>query len=202
MKKRFCSFWLAVFLVMMLSACGGKADNSDAVRQPATDSQEEIKEAAGPADKGIKDAPQEKPDNSLEEDTKAVQETEDDKEEGDTPMQGMAVKIDGQKFQVTLYDNKTVHALQERLPMTLNMEELHGNEKFYYLDEGLPTNAENVGSIKTGDLMLFGSDCLVLFFEDFSTTYSYTRIGHVEDARSFANALKSGTVEVTFEIVE
>lgn len=202
MKKRFCGFGLAVFLVMMLSACGGKADYSDTARQPATDSQQEIKEAAGPADKGIKDAPQEKPDNSLTEDTKAMQETENDKEERDTPMQGMAVKIDGQKFQVTLYDNETVHALKEQLPMTLKMEELNGNEKFYYLDEGLPTNAENVGRIQTGDLMLFGSDCLVLFFEDFNTSYSYTRIGHVEDTESFANALKSGTVEVTFEIVE
>lgn len=178
MKKRLCSFWLAVFLVMMLSACGSKAE------------------------KNTENAPKEMPDNSLAEDTKAVQETEDNKEEGDTPMQGMTVKIDGQKFEVTLYDNETVRALKEQLPMTLNMEELNGNEKFYYLDAGLPTNAENVGSIQTGDLMLFGSDCLVLFFEDFNTSYSYTRIGHVEDARSFANALKSGTVEVTFEIVE
>lgn len=202
MKKRCCSFLLVVVLVMMLPACGGKEDYSDTARQPAADSQEEIKEAAGPADKGIKDAPQEKPDNSLAEDRKAMQETEDNKEEGDTPMQGMAVKIDGQKFQVTLYDNETVHALQEQLPMTLHMEELHGNEKFYYLDEGLPTSAEDVGNIQTGDLMLFGSDCLVLFFADFSTTYSYTRIGHVEDAANFASALKSGTVEVTFETGE
>lgn len=164
--------------VVMLSACGGKAD------------------------KNTETAPRETPDNRLAEDTKAVQETEDDKKEGDTPMQEMVIEVGGQKFSVTLYDNETVDALKERLPMTLNMEELNGNEKFYYLDEGLPTNAENVGSIRTGDIMLFGSDCLVLFFEDFNTSYSYTRIGHVEDAGSFTNALKSGTVEVTFETGE
>ena len=82
--------------------------------------------------------------------------------------------------------------------MTLDMEELHGNEKFYYLDEELPSNSENIGSIKTGDIMLFDSDCLVLFFEDFSTSYSYTRIGHIDEEEEFVNALSEGTVEVTF----
>lgn len=202
MKKRYCIFLLVVFWVMILSACGSKVDNGDTARQPVTDSQEETKQGTEPPDKGIENAPKEPPENSLEEDTAAMQEMADNKEEGDTPMQGMVVKIGGQKFQITLYDNETVHALKEQLPMTLNMEELHGNEKFYYLDEGLPTNAENVGSIQTGDLMLFGSDCLVLFFEDFNTSYSYTRIGHIEDAKSFANALENGTVEVTFETGE
>jgi hypothetical protein len=50
--------------------------------------------------------------------------------------------------------------------------------------------------------MLFGSDCLVLFFEDFSTSYSYTRIGHIEDAGDFVDTLTSGNVEVTFETGE
>ena len=82
--------------------------------------------------------------------------------------------------------------------MTLNMDEMNGNEKFYYLSEGLPTSAQNVGSIRVGDIMLYGSDCLVLFFEDFNTSYSYTRIGHIENAQRFAEVLTSGNVEVTF----
>ena len=40
------------------------------------------------------------------------------------------------------------------------------------------------------------------FFEDFSTSYSYTRIGHIEDAGNFADTLASGTVEVMFETGE
>ena len=86
--------------------------------------------------------------------------------------------------------------------MTLDMEELHGNEKFYYLDEGLPPNSENIRNIKAGDIMLFGSDCLVLFFEDFTTSYNYTRIGHIEEEEAFVKALSGGTVEVTFEAGE
>ena len=103
---------------------------------------------------------------------------------------------------MSLYDNETVRAFREKLPMTLDMEELHGNEKFYYLDEGLPANSENVGSIKAGDIMLFGSDCLVLFFEEFSTSYNYTRIGHIDEEEAFVSVLPGGTVEITFEAGE
>lgn len=112
-------------------------------------------------------------------------------------MQALIIEVNGQSFKTGLYNNETAKALLERLPMTLNMDELNGNEKFYYLDDRLPADSENVGSIQTGDIMLFGSDCLVLFFEDFSTSYSYTRIGHIDDSQGFADALADGTVEVT-----
>lgn len=39
----------------------------------------------------------------------------------------------------------------KRLPMTLNMEELNGNKKYYYLWEGLPTNSESIDRIRTGE---------------------------------------------------
>ncbi len=110
----------------------------------------------------------------------------------------MIITINGQQFQADLYDNKTVDALKEKLPMTVSMDELHGNEKYIYLDESLPTSTENIGIIKTGDIMLFGSDCLVVFYKSFDTSYSYTRIGHISNKNDLANALGSGTVEITF----
>lgn len=195
MKKRYGSLLFVVLSVMILSACGSEADNSDTGGQTVTNPQEDM---------GQDNTPKKTPEPSLEDDTQAaMQETTDSNEDsGGVPVQGMVIEAGGQKFTVTLYDNETVSALMERLPMTLNMEELNGNEKFYYLDEGLPANSEAVGSIHTGDIMLFGSDCLVLFFEDFSTSYSYTRIGHIEDAVNFADTLAGGTVEVTFETGE
>lgn len=59
-------------------------------------------------------------------------------------------------------------ALLEKLPLTLNMDELNGNEKFYFFSEKFPTDSEPVGNIRAGDLMLYGSLCLVLFYESFS----------------------------------
>lgn len=76
------------------------------------------------------------------------------------------------------------------------MSELHRNEKYYYM----PTNSEKVSSVKTGDIMLFGSDCLVLFYEDFKTSYSYTRLGYIEDKIGLADALGNGSVKVSFRI--
>lgn len=107
--------------------------------------------------------------------------------------------VGGKTFAATLNDNEAARALVERLPMTLNMDELNGNEKYYYLDSALPTSASVPSGIKTGDLMLYGSSCLVLFYKSFSTPYSYTPLGHIDDPEGLAAALGNGNVQVTFQ---
>lgn len=110
----------------------------------------------------------------------------------------IAVTVNGSEFTATLEDNETGRAFYEMLPLTLEMDELNGNEKYYYLDENLPSSSESVDMIRTGDLMLYGSNCLVSFFETFETSYTYTRIGHIDDAEGYAAALPGGSVTVTF----
>ena len=112
----------------------------------------------------------------------------------------MTITINGQTFLATLYDNETVAALKEKMPLTLNMSELNGNEKYNYLPFSLPTNAGNPGQIHAGDLMLYGSDCLVLFYESFPTSYRYTPIGRVNDPSGLADAVGDGGVQVTFAL--
>lgn len=114
-------------------------------------------------------------------------------------MPQVKMEAGGQTFTVTLLDNPTTRALLERLPMTVSMGELNGNEKYYYLSESLPTNSQRPGNIHAGDLMLYGSDCLVLFYESFSSGYSYTRLGGVDDSSGLAAALGRGSVEVIFQ---
>lgn len=82
--------------------------------------------------------------------------------------------------------------------MTLNMQELNGNEKYHYFDSALPTNASRPTGIHTGDLMLYGNNCLVLFYEDFATSYSYTPIGRLDDPAGLEKALGSGSAQITF----
>ena len=110
----------------------------------------------------------------------------------------ISIEVNGQTFSATLADNGTARAFAARLPMTLDMRELNGNEKYFYLDEPLPAAAQRVGQIRAGDLMLFGSDCVVLFYENFATSYTYTPIGRIDDPAGLADALSSGSAEVFF----
>lgn len=92
--------------------------------------------------------------------------------------------------------------LKKRLPMTINMSELAGNEKYCYIDQALPTESEAASRIQAGDLMLYGSDCLVLFYKTFDTPYRYIRLGKVDDPQDLASALGSGSVKLKIEIKE
>lgn len=103
-------------------------------------------------------------------------------------------------FSATLLDNETARQLAELFPLTLKMSELNGNEKYFYLDGSLPTDSHQPGQINAGDLMLYGDNCLVLFYESFSSGYSYTRLGSVDDPAGLAEALGTGGVEVTFSV--
>ena len=106
--------------------------------------------------------------------------------------------IGGQIFRATLEPGETGAAFAALLPLTLEMRELNGNEKYHYLDESLPAQAERVGRIEAGDLMLYGTECIVLFYESFPTSYRYTRIGRVEGADRLAAAVGGGSVTVAF----
>jgi hypothetical protein len=95
--------------------------------------------------------------------------------------------------------NTTARALEKLLPLSITMTELNGNEKFARLPGTVPAQASTPASIQAGDLMLHGSNTLVLFYKSFPTTYSYTKIGKVDDPAGLEAALGSGNVAVTFE---
>jgi hypothetical protein len=112
----------------------------------------------------------------------------------------LKIAIGTNAFTATLYHNPTVAAFKTRLPMTINMRGLNANEKYFDLPNNLPVNASNPGTIQSGDLMLYGSNTLVLFYQSFSTSYSYTRLGRIDDASGLTTALGSGNVTVTFAL--
>jgi hypothetical protein len=112
----------------------------------------------------------------------------------------MRITIGSSTFRARLYDNATATAFKGMLPMTINMSELNGNEKYFDLPVNLPTNASNPGTIQSGDLMIYGSNTLVLFYKTFSTSYGYTRLGRINDTKGLASAVGSGSVTVTYEL--
>ena len=111
----------------------------------------------------------------------------------------MKITIGSSVFTAVLYDNPSATAFKARLPLTISMTELNGNEKYYDFPSPLPTNALVGGNIKAGDLMLYGSNVLVLFYKNFNTSYSYTKLGYVDNPTGLAQALGTGNVIVKFE---
>lgn len=116
--------------------------------------------------------------------------------------QTMKIEIGNQTFTATLADNEAAAAFLALLPMTVTMNELNGNEKYCNLASDLSTASYRPGTIRSGDIMLYGSDCVVLFYETFSSSYSYTRIGQVDDPTGLAAAVGTGRVTVTFTAQE
>jgi hypothetical protein len=103
-------------------------------------------------------------------------------------------------FTATLEDNATAAAFKEMLPLTLDMSDLHANEKKFDLPKRLPTKDLNPKMIQVGDLMIWNSRTLVLFYKSFPTSYSYTKIGRINDASGIAGVVGPGDVRISFEL--
>ena len=110
--------------------------------------------------------------------------------------QKMNIQIDNKTFTVIVENNKTVKELYQKLPITLEMSDLNNNEKYCYLDFTLPTYSKSVKNIKKGDVMLFGNSCLVIFYKSFTTSYSYTKIGYIENPADIETALGKKDIKV------
>ena len=113
-------------------------------------------------------------------------------------LNAIKISIGDKTFTATLEDNPSARAFAETFPLEIEMNELNGNEKYFYLDKNLPSDSKRIGAIHSGDLMLFGSNCVVIFYKDFSTSYSYTRLGKIEDASELEKILGAGNVKVKF----
>lgn len=110
----------------------------------------------------------------------------------------MWMTIGERRYSVTLADTDAANALAARLPLTLDMAELNGNEKHADLSQALPTDANRPGTIHNGDVMLYGSRTVVVFYETFRSAYAYTRLGRVDDPDGLIQALGPSNSRVVF----
>ncbi len=107
----------------------------------------------------------------------------------------MKAIINEEEYIIDLENNETVKRFIDILPQEYEMKELNGNEKYVYLDTSFPTNSTNPKTINAGDIMLFGDNCLVIFYKSFDTPYSYTKIGHINNIPDLGN----DDIKVRFE---
>ena len=105
----------------------------------------------------------------------------------------MKITINNEEYVINVENEILMEELFNSLPETFTMAELNENEKYYYLSSNMKNaNSEVVGQVQKGDVMLFGSDCLVIFYDSFETEFRYTKIGHIDNLGDLGN----GNVDV------
>ncbi|MDO4405546.1 MAG: cyclophilin-like fold protein [Atopobiaceae bacterium] len=169
-------------LAFGLAGCGRKDEAPSEVEVDFQATEEEPTEDEGEA--GLNSEPE------------AVESTA---QEEVNPMQ-ISVTINGTAFTATLDDGVAGQQMLERLPMSLHMEELHGNEKYSYTGEPFDGEEYLPTTIEAGDLMVYGGDCLVLFYETFDNDrWQYQRVGKIDDVSKLAEVCGKNSVYVDFE---
>ena len=106
---------------------------------------------------------------------------QNDIKESEIKLSDVKVTINDNTYTLVLENNKTAEEFYQLLPKDFNMSELNGNEKYIYMDNSLATSSYYPKHIEKGDVMLYGDDCLVIFYKSFDTNYSYTKIGHINN---------------------
>src|SRR4051812_13993683 len=84
-----------------------------------------------------------------------------------TEEQRMWMTIGERRFAITLADTTAARAFTALLPLRLDMSDLNDNEKKASLPRALPTSETRPGTIRSGDLMLYGTRTLVVFYSTF-----------------------------------
>ena len=181
-SKSFFLLVLLVFLTFSLTACGAaKTSGESAASTSVTENSGSNMSGPVPAAAG-----------------------EQSKKDGNTNGEKMInakITVGEKVFAAKLYDNETSRALIEKLPMTVNMTELNGREKYYNLPENLPANSTEIpATIHAGEIMRWSSNCLVLFYKTYPNSYSgYIKLGYIGNISGLNEALGEGNVQVTFE---
>lgn len=108
------------------------------------------------------------------------------------------ISVGGKTFEAVLEENAAAQEFYKMLPLSITMNELNGNEKYFRLNKNLPSKDSRAGTIHAGDLMLWSSNTVVLFYETFSSGYSYTRLGKILNPAGLSDAAGNGNIKVSF----
>ena len=170
--RKFTTAFLILALALGISACGNVQESETPI-----------------SENNVSESRTEQTETSLSTDTKET-----------SKMTTIQIIINGQEFEAELYDNEAAQQFREMLPLQLDMDDLHDNEKFFYFSDSFNTADQKMKEIHEGDLLIYDSKCLVLFYENLETRYKYTPLGKISDAAGLKEILGTGTVSVSFSI--
>lgn len=120
--------------------------------------------------------------------------------EEENMMGKMTLQIGNSIFTATLENNAAVDAFVEMMgnaPVIIQMSDYSGFEKVGALGTSLPADDNRI-TTNAGDIVLYNGNQIVIFYG--SNSWSYTRIGKIDDLSEWEDALGSGDVTVTFSL--
>lgn len=176
--RKFTALFLIAAVTLTLSACGNTTQENPTVTEPGTaENRTEPPETPLPTDAA-----------------EPIEETDE--------MTEIEIIINGQEFHAELCENTAAQQFRDMLPLQLDMEDLHDNEKYYYFSDDFDTADEEIKEIHEGELFIYNNNCLVLFYESFETKYQYTPLGKISDTAGLKEALGTGTTTISFSTAD
>ncbi len=130
----------------------------------------------------------------------SVAETDIQNNTEENKVANMNVQVGDVVFSATLEENEAVSALVEMMqesPVVIQMSDYSGFEKVGPLGTSLPANNSQT-TTQAGDIVLYNGNQIVIFYG--SNSWSYTRLGHINDLTGWEDALGSGDVTVIFSL--
>lgn len=112
------------------------------------------------------------------------------------------VSVGGVSFSAAFAETSGAQALKELLsngPITISMSDYGGFEKVGSLGQSL-TTSDSQTTTQSGDIVLYQGNQIVIFYG--SNSWSYTRLGKINDLTGWADALGSGDVSVTLSLAD
>ena len=107
------------------------------------------------------------------------------------------LEIGGRTFTATLEDNEAARVLCDMLPLSLDFRDYGGFEKVASLPRRLPSQDRQMRT-SAGDIVLYSLNQIVVFYG--GNSWSYTKLGHIDDVEGLTEALGRGNVEITFTL--
>ena len=130
----------------------------------------------------------------------SVAETDIQNNTEENEVTNMNVQVADVVFSATLEENEAVSALVEMMresPVVIQMSDYSGFEKVGPLGTSLPVDNSQT-TTQAGDIVLYNGNQIVIFYG--SNSWSYTRLGHIDDLTGWEYALGSGDVTVTLSL--
>lgn len=193
MKKIWIVRW-AMVISLSLTACG--EDNGQAWASVSAPESLRTESTAEPA----ADISEAKPVQETEMNEAGRMETDIQNDGEENAVMNMKVQVGDMIFSATLEENAAVSALVEMMrksPVVLQMSDYSGFEKVGPLGTSLPAD-NNQTTTHAGDIVLYNGNQIVIFYG--SNSWSYTRLGHIDDLTGWEEALGNGDVTVRFSL--